>query len=78
MEKNTHQTEYFVQNFEKNYLPKCFLFHFSFRKCVDRATCPDYYKNVLARACGGAAILGVLILLTLYLNPRRRSAVRTI
>lgn len=48
-----------------------------FRKCKDRLTCPDYYKNVLARACGGAAILGVFTLFTLYLNRKRRS-VRTI
>lgn len=51
---------------------------FSFsRKCKDRATCPDYYKNVLARACGGAAVLGVLTLTTLLFN-RRRHPVRSI
>ncbi|XP_031617574.1 major facilitator superfamily domain-containing protein 12-like isoform X2 [Contarinia nasturtii] len=46
-------------------------------KCKDRATCPDYYKNVLARACGGAAILGVLTLFTLFFY-RRRAPVRSI
>lgn len=36
------------------------------------------FISVTARACGGAAILGVFTLLTLYLNRRRRPVVRTI
>lgn len=46
------------------------------RKCSNRSACPEYYKNVLARACGGAAILGVLTLATLLFNRRRRSSRR--
>lgn len=52
--------------------------YFNYRKCEDRAKCPDYYKNVLARACGGAAILGLLTLFTLKLTNRRQRRVRTL
>lgn len=41
-------------------------------KCDKRTDCPEYYKNVLAYACGTAACLGVFTLATLQCNRRRR------
>lgn len=45
---------------------------------MDPKICPNYYKNVLSRACGGAAILGVLILSTLNFNRRQRRLTRVV
>ncbi|KAJ6644383.1 Major facilitator superfamily domain-containing protein 12 [Pseudolycoriella hygida] len=39
-------------------------------KCDTRSECPEYYKNVLAYACGTASILGLFILLTLQCTKR--------
>lgn len=42
-------------------------------KCTDRNDCPDYYRSVLAYACGTAAGLGCLTLATLVCTkPRSR------
>lgn len=40
-------------------------------KCSRRSDCPEYYRNVLAYACGVASTLGILTLLTLRFNRRR-------
>lgn len=40
-------------------------------KCDKRENCPEYYKNVLAYACGVAAIMGAFTLATLQCNRRR-------
>lgn len=45
-------------------------------KCRQRSECPEYYRNVLAYACGLAACLGLLTLLTLQCGRRRRPLVR--
>ncbi|XP_055629518.1 major facilitator superfamily domain-containing protein 12-like [Toxorhynchites rutilus septentrionalis] len=46
-------------------------------KCQDRSDCPDYYRSVLAYACGTAASLGCVTLTTLVwtkfcTRPQRR------
>ncbi|XP_062558824.1 major facilitator superfamily domain-containing protein 12-like [Armigeres subalbatus] len=42
-------------------------------KCTDRSDCPDYYRSVLAYACGTAAGLGCITLATLACTaPRNR------
>ncbi|XP_055533265.1 major facilitator superfamily domain-containing protein 12-like [Wyeomyia smithii] len=47
-------------------------------KCRDRNDCPDYYRSVLAYACGTAAGLGCVTLATLVCtSSRRRRAQRT-
>lgn len=51
------------------------LIFFIFRKCKNRDECPEYYRNVLAYACGGAAILGALTLLTLKCTRPGRVAI---
>ncbi|XP_065083407.1 major facilitator superfamily domain-containing protein 12-like [Ochlerotatus camptorhynchus] len=40
-------------------------------KCTDRNDCPDYYRSVLAYACGTAAGLGCVTLATLACTTRR-------
>ncbi|XP_037039122.1 major facilitator superfamily domain-containing protein 12-like [Bradysia coprophila] len=47
-------------------------------KCDTRTQCPEYYKNVLAYACGTACILGLFILTTLQCNRRRPSRQRVL
>ncbi|KAK3924930.1 Major facilitator superfamily domain-containing protein 12 [Frankliniella fusca] len=35
-------------------------------KCEDVTLCPHYYQDVLAYACGGSALLGLIVLLTVF------------
>ncbi|XP_058461482.1 major facilitator superfamily domain-containing protein 12-like [Malaya genurostris] len=42
-------------------------------KCKDRSDCPDYYRSVLAYACGTAAGLGCITLATLVCTDTRSS-----
>lgn len=41
-------------------------------KCDSRKLCPEYYRNVLSYACGTAAILGLLTLVTIQCNNLQR------
>ncbi|XP_053683691.1 major facilitator superfamily domain-containing protein 12-like [Sabethes cyaneus] len=45
-------------------------------KCHDRNDCPDYYRSVLAYACGTAAGLGCVTLATLVCTSARRKRSR--
>lgn len=42
-------------------------------KCDTRKQCPEYYRNVLSYACGTAAILGLITLVTIQCNNQRRT-----
>lgn len=52
-----------------------FFFFLSHRKCKHREECPEYYRDVLAYGCGAASVLGIVTLLTLTCNRRRRRAI---
>lgn len=47
-------------------------------ECKSFWVCPHYYRDVLAYACGGSAVLGLLALITIYVNSRNASSPRVV
>jgi len=46
---------------------KCHLFSASlYSKCATSDSCPHYYRDIIAYVCGGSAVLGLIVLISLY------------
>lgn len=45
---------------------------FSYSKCEEATDCPQYYRGVLAYACGGSALLGIIALSYTIMTTRRK------
>lgn len=39
---------------------------FLYSKCATSNSCPHYYRDIIAYVCGGSAVLGLIVLITLY------------
>lgn len=48
-----------------------------YSKCATSGSCPHYYRDIIAYVCGGSAVLGLIVLVTLYsadIGNRQRSS----
>lgn len=46
---------------------KCHIFSASlYSKCATSDSCPHYYRDIIAYVCGGSALLGLIVLISLY------------
>lgn len=44
-----------------------------YSKCATSDSCPHYYRDIIAYVCGGSAVLGLIVLMSLYAaNIRNR------
>jgi hypothetical protein len=46
---------------------KCYIFSASlYSKCATSNSCPYYYRDIIAYVCGGSAVLGLIVLISLF------------